>query len=341
MNLHLSNGRNMKLSFRILFIFLTLASGYSYAGCSNLISSATLNFGNVIVQRDAPSNSAVSGLIYGVQQDVATCVDPGGTGVANGIVSVLNTAGSYNGNAVFNTSLNGIGISMGLLGGFYAGQYDKPMLAGTTFTSEGWSSGPPTRTWTYQPYIQFVKTAALATSGYINQQIAYYRPEYGSTNFMAGVNSGVIPLYISGTVTVVACSISTPNLTFPIGDVPVSSFGSTVGTTPAVAQNTQNLGLNCDVGANINVSLSGTQNPDISDSSVLALTGQGGAGVAKGVGVQIVYNGAPLMLNNRIVLKTSSGGQETFPLTARYYQTRTTVSTGTANASATLNLTYQ
>ncbi|MCL6720425.1 fimbrial protein [Klebsiella sp. T2.Ur] len=106
-------------------------------------------------------------------------------------------------------------------------------------------------------------------------------------------------------------------------------------------RNTQNLGLNCDVGANINVSLSGTQNPDISDSSVLALTGQGGAGVAKGVGVQIVYNGAPLMLNNRIVLKTSSGGQETFPLTARYYQTRTTVSTGTANASATLNLTYQ
>ncbi|HDS5029757.1 fimbrial protein [Enterobacter kobei] len=57
--------------------------------------------------------------------------------------------------------------------------------------------------------------------------------------------------------------------------------------------------------------------------------------------MQIVYNGAPLMLNNRIVLKTSSGGQETFPLTARYYQTRTTVSTGTANASATLNLTYQ
>ncbi|WP_256937857.1 hypothetical protein, partial [Enterobacter chuandaensis] len=30
-----------------------------------------------------------------------------------------------------------------------------------------------------------------------------------------------------------------------------------------------------------------------------------------------------------------------FPLTARYYQTQTTVEPGTANASATLNLTYQ
>jgi type 1 fimbria pilin len=142
-------------------------------------------------------------------------------------------------------------------------------------------------------------------------------------------------------VTQVACSITTPNLTFPIGDILATSFGSTVGTTPVEAQNTQNLGLNCDAGANINVSLSGTQNPDVSTTSVLALTGQGTIGIAKGVGVQVLYNGTPLVLNNRIVLKQSSGGQETFPLTARYYQTKTSVSTGVANASATLNLTYQ
>lgn len=85
----------------------------------------------------------------------------------------------------------------------------------------------------------------------------------------------------------------------------------------------------------------GTQNPDVGTASVLALTNQGDADVAQGVGVQLLYNGSPLILNNRLVLKSSTGGQETFPITARYYQTRTTVTTGKANASATLDLTYQ
>jgi type 1 fimbria pilin len=140
-----------------------------------------------------------------------------------------------------------------------------------------------------------------------------------------------------GTINALACSITTPQLTFPIGD----SFGSVVGTTPAVAQNTQNLGVNCSPGTNIMVSLSGIQNPDGANTSVMALTGQGNTGTAKGVGVQLLYNGTPLALNSRLLLKQSSGGQETLPLTARYYQTLTSVESGSANASATLNLTYQ
>jgi Fimbrial protein. len=114
-----------------------------------------------------------------------------------------------------------------------------------------------------------------------------------------------------------------------------------VGTTPTIAQNTQNLGLACDAGANINVTLQGIQNPDVSTTSVLALTGQGGADVATGVGVQLLYNGSPLVLNKLVTLKKSSGGQETFPIVARYYQTKKSVTTGKANASATLDLTYQ
>ena len=114
-----------------------------------------------------------------------------------------------------------------------------------------------------------------------------------------------------------------------------------MGTTPAGARNTQNLGLNCDPGANVNVSISGIQNPDVATTSVLALTGQGNTGTAKGVGIQLLYNGTPLALNTRLPLTVAAGGQQTFPLTARYYQTNTTVEPGTANASATLNLTYQ
>jgi type 1 fimbria pilin len=40
-------------------------------------------------------------------------------------------------------------------------------------------------------------------------------------------------------------------------------------------------------------------------------------------------------------LKNSAGGQETFPITARYIQTKDKVTAGSANATATLNITYQ
>ncbi len=98
-------------------------------------------------------------------------------------------------------------------------------------------------------------------------------------------------------------------------------------------------GLTCAAGTNITVSLSGIQNPDSANTSVMALTGQGNAGTAKG-GVQLIYNGAPLAMNSRLFCD-SLPGQETLPLTARYYQTLTRVESGSANASATLNLTYQ
>lgn len=102
------------------------------------------------------------------------------------------------------------------------------------------------------------------------------------------------------------------------------------------------IGLKCDAGVKISGSLSFTQNADTANDSVIALTGAGSAGVSKGVGIQLLYNGTPLRRNTNIVLKTSSGGAE-FPagaFTSRYFQTQGTVYPGSANATATLNLTY-
>nr|WP_269469132.1 fimbrial protein [Leclercia tamurae] len=143
-----------------------------------------------------------------------------------------------------------------------------------------------------------------------------------------------------GGVTQVACSVTTPNLTFPIGNVSKADFGTEPGFTPEKTS-TQNLGLDCDQSANINVTLNGQQNPDVSDPSVMALNNQGGTNTARGVGVQLLYDGKPLIINTRLALKTSSGGRESFPITARYYQTRNSVTVGEANSSATLTLTYQ
>lgn len=204
--------------------------------------------------------------------------------------------------------------------------FDNPASFYYNSVAQSWSFG--------ERYVTLIKVGEI-TSGRINSGLL--SRIYGDGDRVTAVGYN-IPSFA---VTQVACSITTPNLTFPIGNVLSANFGSAIGTIPSGAQNTQNLGLSCDAGANINVMLQGTQNPDVGSTSVLALTGQGNADVAKGVGVQLLYNGTPLVLNNRIVLKQSAGGQETFPITARYYQTKTSVSTGKANASATLDLTYQ
>ena len=223
---------------------------------------------------------------------------------------------------VFQTNINGIGIRVsrnGIYFNFSSAQTANvyyanniPVIAELIKLSSG-ASGAGTL------------TSGTLTNIYIAEQ-----PNLSVTTSIG--SSNIIP---------VACTVSSVNLTFPIGDILASKFGSVIGTVPTGGQNTQNLGLNCDAGANINATLKGTQNPDVGTTSVLALTGQGNTDVAKGVGVQLLYNGTPLVLNQRIVLKQSTGGQETFPITARYYQTKTAVTTGKANASATLDLTYQ
>jgi len=102
---------------------------------------------------------------------------------------------------------------------------------------------------------------------------------------------------------------------------------------------TQNLGLNCDSGTNITVTLNGTKNTDMQDDSVLALNPV--TDTAKGIGVQLLYNNQPLKIGTPLQMKVSTGGQETFPLTARYIQTKDSVTPGHADATAVLNIIYQ
>lgn len=316
--------------FNYILLLLLLLTGRSALACYWLsgaqvtpqVLSVRLN--STIVQRDAPVGSTL------MTQWVST-----GNSASYAFANCGNgdwATWAYNGTVVpgytnvYQTNVTGVGIK--IQAGTSSFYYNNPA---TLFTDGGGS------TWAWSSWgtgynISLVKTANTS-SGDIG---------VGQTTFTLSNLGVLLNLNITGgSVTTVACSINTPTLTFPIGNISASSFSTTIGTVPTGAQNTQSLGLNCDAGANINVSLAGTQNPDIGTTSVLALTGQGSANVAQGVGVQILYNSSPLVLNNRIILKQSSGGQETFPLTARYYQTKNAVMPGTANASATLNLTYQ
>ncbi len=281
----------------------------------------SVSLGNVLVQRDTPPGAEIarvraSGFIE------LTAFSPTG---------VVNCQGGYTFNylsatpaaisGVYNTNLAGVGIKVSVDAGnfilpsrganiktlYYVGNYDV-ILYKTGEITPG-----------------LLTPGLVATGWYDSPENEFMRISLGGNN----------------QVSVLACSLTSQVINFNLGDINASEFSERPGFIPAYSD-TQHLGLNCDPAANINVELVGTQNPDaIAEPGVLALNGQGNPGIADGVGIQFIYNGIPLQVNNRIVLKRSAGGQEMFPLTARYYQTKAIVKPGRADATATLNITYQ
>lgn len=303
-----------------------IATINTHAACFKASSkSNTYNFGTIIVQRDAAIGTKLGTVewasLSSAAERVLTCY---GGGLSKYFIA---TGTPDTQSHVYSTNIQGVGFKIMDSGGNY---FENP--AGGV----NWGASNVGVNWGRRYTVELVKTGPIISGAIASGLIAKAWGDGDSSS------DPYLSLFMGNAVIKqVACSITTPSLIFPLGNVLASTFGTTVGTTPSAAQNTQNLGLNCEAGANINVTFSGTQNPDVATTSVLALTGQGNSDVANGVGVQILYNNAPLVLEQRIVLKQSTGGMESFPLTARYYQTKSTVTTGKANASATLNLTYQ
>lgn len=275
--------------------------------------------GTIIAQRDAPIGTVLATVVFPGDESrkIMECDSTGGTFM---YAMDYNSGQQTNMEHYYATNIPGVAISLSLYGWYF----ESP---GTQRTVDGAGAYL-----LHSVTLSVVKTGNITSGSFINGMIAHVAGDDGVATLKVNMTSGG--------VTQVACAITTPKLTFPIGNVPASEFGNTIGFIPAES-NTQNLGLNCDIDANVNVELSGTQNPDVSNSSVLALSGQGTAGVASGLGVQLLYNGEPLENNKNIVMKKSEGGQEMLPITARYYQTKTAVMPGDASTSATLILTYQ
>lgn len=319
----------MKSLKSIIFFTLLIFSRYTFSNCTldgNTVNQ-TVYPGTVTVQRDALEGSVFwSKTLPLSNQKIGGCTSGP---VALYYSFVYNGGQSAGITHYYKTPLSGVAMSV-TVQGFYGenlGYYDNPRFVDAFSGPVGIYTGPGTT-------ISLIKTGPITPGVMPAGQIGLFTADSGQTFMKLSMGSL--------TINQVACSITTPTLNFPIGDILASSFGTSIGTVPAAASKTENLGLSCDAGTRVNVTLTGVQNPDVETTSILALTDQGQANVAKGVGVQILYNNSPINLNGSpLYWKTSSGGQEIFPITVRYYQTKTAVTTGTANASATLNITYQ
>ena len=255
---------------------------------------------------------------------------------------VLNTALPVSGfNSVYATNLDGIGVTFRVnlknIVSFKGTGCDEAIYILTDIKQYDCEIHTnATESFDITGSVVFVKTKNETQAGKITTIPIV------STNFFVsgGYNFSGPPLW-NGTSNVVTssvgCQLSNGNIQVPFGNIDSTSFQNTGYTTTA---HSFSVDLTCDAGANINVTLRGKQNPDTSNTSVLALSDTD-SGTAQGVGVQILYDDKPLNIDEKVPIKQSAGGEEVLPFSARYYQTKSEVTAGTANTVATLDLTYQ
>lgn len=328
---------------KVITIFgalLIIYSMPSWSACKTKSSGVTINTSSLTLQRDIAVGSRLA--VPDFTSSTTSLFDCAGiTGTQYfGVKATTTYSGLIDGGGrIYKTNLPGLGVQLG--GVNTSGTVIGWVGRGNNI--DGNVNQANIQTFT-GPNIGIVNAGAAVTfykigdmsSGTLNQTVGRLIMGDGSAS---GWATPEINVTISGlSVTVLACSLTTPTVSAPLGNIYATAFtgvGSTAGN------NDFELGLNCAAGTKVNVTMNGTQNADTANTSVLALTGAGSAGVAKGVGAQILYNNAPLNIGSKLALKTSAGGVETFPFKARYYQTLNNILPGSANATATLDITYQ
>lgn len=332
----------MKKYLIMLFVgynFFSIGSVHAYT-CTTTTTSTNLTSPNITIQRDLPVGSAIGSFIQTSNINAFNCSqtpDPAITYSEFGVKAYTNYVTTISGRRIYSTSIPGIGYAV--YGAFCsvnlyvdgANTGDGNPNNKLVCSKNGLSND------TYGALgIQFYKTAATTGTGTSTRQ------QVGSIVLRLNQSAWQNPesaVYLQPfTVTSLACTVNTTSLNITMGSIDKKLF-SGVGTYPGDSNTKDvNLVLNCNSGTNVNLLVQGTTVN--AKSGVLKLTSSTSA--ASGVGIQILNGTTPLALNETVAIKTNtSSGTYTIPLKARYYQTESSITAGTANSTATFTLTYK
>jgi len=311
---------------------LCLGAGFSsgvQAACAFPAGSSeqrtSFNMGTRTVQRDTPAGTVLAEVkvAEGALDQKVTCT--AGTWTYTMGELKFPTLSAY-GNGVYDTNIQGVGIRL------YS--HSQGDASKRTLPYSGSFTNPPiTSVWTRNGRsVQLVKTSsdsvgagAISTGTLIRMYMASSPRVYYATMTLTG-----------GTIVRAACTVTTTSIPVPLGDKMTSEFTG-VGYT---SKNTSfSIPLNCSANTRVKVTIDGTADPS-GVKGVIALSPSASETVAKGVGVQILYNNAPITLGSLITVGTAGNGAYNIPLIGRYYQTAAKVIGGKANATATFTMTY-
>ncbi|RUS65980.1 Fimbria adhesin protein [Saezia sanguinis] len=130
----------------------------------------------------------------------------------------------------------------------------------------------------------------------------------------------------------VSCTVTTNPINVNMGTLPRNNF-SGIGSTTAIKQFF--IPVECDGNTLLSFTIEG--NSSDPQNGILVLDS---GSTASGIGIQLLYQDIPLTLSSAKSLGTIAGGSFDISLQARYYQTGSTIISGTANTVATVTLTY-
>ncbi|SIT35709.1 putative fimbrial protein [Paraburkholderia ribeironis] len=317
-----------RLTGLLCLVLALMLPAMARAGCTGTASQNALNIQpKVPVFDPAAADGTVlwsSGLLNSSVSTAVTCSDGYGTVVETGV-------GTYNSTyQTFSTNVPGIGVRLQ--------DINKTPLP---VNISSWASLTNLAGGTVAPfYVQIVKTGPVTAGGSISGNIVKFLAQNGTYPMMYVYFTG--PIIINPTIP--TCAVTNPQITVPLGSVAASSLAS-------APQSSFNIGLNCSGGASgvtasVYTTLTDQSNPG-NVSNTLSLTS---ASTARGVGIQI-QNGPNVISygpdsktignTNQWLAGQTGNGSFTIPLTARYVQTATSITPGTANGIATFTIGYQ
>ncbi len=291
----------------------------------------------------------------------ANVVASRGDGLVNGLTLSNSTAeielGAYAASGANTVVPSGIVLKLEAYPEFNQGNYCTYQLVNSsckaatyrlgTVTSSSTSISPRIKVTLYKKYnrtnvlltalgVRVTNQSSVLTPG---GALIYYYMINPDTGEMVGSIGTRIIFFTGAYIPVVssACKISTPTVNVPLGTYTTNKF---VGVGTTVGEKNFDFTLNCDEGAKVVMSLQGEPGDS---SNALSLTNAGSNGVASGVNVQILYNNSVLIPNSQSstsIITGATSGNNKVTLSARYVQTKATVTEGTANATATLSIDY-
>lgn len=328
-------------------LFWAMASDAHAYECKLVTAATTLPAPDLIVQRDQPVGSAIGNELVSGVVSVYNCTDEPAPALTSQVFGV-KAQGTYEmmlgGRRIYGTNIAGIGYAVGGNSvsncnsaayvdgiGNVAGDVNSRDLCHNT---GGIHTSQPI---TAQAYIQFYKTATTTGTGNlaVGKAGAFILYNQGTTfEPESAIN---IPAF---NVKSVACSVQDTAIIVPMGTVEKRAFKGP-GTWPGDA-NTRffQITLNCDSQTNIYFRIDGSAQNAL--QGILNLTGANDG--ASGVGIQLLYKDVPLPLSTETYLgvaNTPGSRDYIVPLKARYYQTGSNITTGTAKASATFTIIYR
>ncbi|TCZ55663.1 fimbrial protein [Klebsiella grimontii] len=314
----------------IIFVICMFISLKSFANC-NLppLFNGYVSLKQVLVQRDLPIGSVIATVTdtFNIPNRDTMYICTGNITVSYLMVG-NHTRTSYE--DVYTTNIPGVGVKI-QASAFIANRFLSIPASTYSYRLTVGQFYP----WSISMTFSLIKIGDISSGTFATGRI-------GQISAMNNRNVMVpyFNLYVSGDLVVkqTACNVVTKSLTVNLNDILTTRFNS-VGTTQGSKPFT--ISLDCEPGARINVSLNGTPNRETNQQGVLALTSGSDATAADGIGIQVIRDGSPIQLNQNSYWKTANGINDNLDFTARYYQTKQTVTSGVVNATATLTLTYQ